>query len=145
MSLLLAALAISATAARCPSADEAGVRATFAQWVAAYQAHDLAGTMAIFDPNVRFEFQGSPDGNWMTLREGYRRGFAAPAGAEWRATWDQIIVSGDMAAAFATWRAYAPGSTAPRAENRSVDTLLRGENCRWRIVRSLSYPLRARS
>ena len=145
MSLLIALVAASSAAAvRCPPADEAGVRAAFEQWVASYRARDLAGTMAIFDPNVRFEAQGSPDGNWTTLREGYRRSFAAQAGAEWRATWDQIIVSGNMAAAFATWRAYAPGADTPRAENRSVDTLVRGENCRWRIVRSLTYPLRAR-
>ena len=138
--MLLAALL--AAAAACPPASEAEVRATFQAWLAAYRARDLAGTMAIFDPNVRFAFQGAPDADWSALRRGYRAEFAATASSEWRAQWDEVIVSGDTAIAFASWREHVGGSETPRAENRAADVLRRGEGCRWRIVRSLNYPLR---
>ena len=137
--MLLAALSL---AAACPPASEAGVRAAFDAWLAAYRARDLAGTMAIFDPQVRFAFQGAPDADWSALQRSYRAEFAATASSEWRPQWDEVVVSGDMAIAFASWREYVGGSDTPRAENRAADVLQRGEGCRWRIVRSLNYPLR---
>ena len=139
--MMLLALLLAASA--CPPATEASVRATFEDWLVAYRARDLTGTMAIFDPRVRFQFQGSPDLDWAALRRNYQAEFAATARSEWRAEWDQIIVSGDLATAFATWREHVGDAPEPRAENRSVDVLQRGEGCRWRIVRSLNYPVRA--
>ena len=137
--MLLAALL---TAAACPPAGEAEVRATFDAWLVAYRARDLAGTMAIFDPGVRFAFQGSPDLDWHALRRNYQAEFAATAESEWRPQWDEVVVSGEMAVAFASWREHVGDSDTPRTENRAADILRRGEGCRWRIVRSLNYPLR---
>lgn len=136
-------LALALAASACPPATEASVRAAFEDWLAAYRARDLGRTMAIFDPEVRFHFQGSPDLDWTALRRNYQAEFAATAVSEWRAEWDQVLVSGELAIAFATWREHVGGATEPRAENRAVDTLRRGESCRWRIVRSLNYPVRA--
>jgi ketosteroid isomerase-like protein len=129
-------------ASSCPPATEASVRGAFETWLVAYRSRDLAGTMAIFDPRVRFQFQGAPDLDWAALRRGYVAEFAATAQSEWRPVWDQIIVSGDLATAFANWREHVGGASEPRAENRAVDVLRRGEGCRWRIVRSLNYPAR---
>ena len=137
--ILLAALA---AAAPCPPPSEAGVRGAFETWLAAYRARDLEGVMAIFDPEVRFQFQGSLDLDWAALRRNYQAEFAATAASEWRARWDEVIVSGDLAVAFASWGEHVGGSAEPRAENRAVDILRRGEGCRWRIVRSANYPLR---
>ena len=141
--MILAAIALAAAA--CPPADEAQVRAAFEDWLAAYRARDLAGTMAIFAPEVRFQFQGSADLDWAALRRNYRAEFAATAESEWRPQWDEIIVSGELATAFASWREHVGGAAEPRAVNRAVDILRRGEGCRWRIVRSLNYPVRAQS
>ena len=135
-------LAALLAAAACPPADEAGVRAAFDAWLTAYRGRDLAGTMAIFDPAVRFAFQGGPDLDWAALRRNYQAEFAVTAQSEWRPIWDEVIVSGDMAIAFASWREHVGDSATPRAENRAADVLRRGEGCRWRIVRSLNYPLR---
>lgn len=139
--MILLALALATSA--CPPPTEASVRAAFDEWLAAYRARDVERTMAIFDPQVRFHFQGSPDLDWTALRRNYQGEFAATASSEWRAEWDQVLVSNDLAIAFATWREHVGGATEPRAENRAVDILRRGEGCRWRIVRSLNYPLRA--
>jgi ketosteroid isomerase-like protein len=146
MLTILAALSSSAAAGHCPPASEAQVRGTFERWVRAYEAHDLGGTMSIFDPEVRFEFQGAPDAGWAELKQSYAQDFAHAGGATWTPRWDQLLVSGDVAAAFSLWTGAvrkADGSTEVRAENRSVDVLRRGADCHWRIVRSLTYPLKA--
>ena len=140
---MFALVAAAAVAAQCPPASEAQVRQAFADWLAAYRGRDLEGTMAIFDPKVRFQFQGSPDLAWNDLRDGYRKEFAATAQSEWRPVWDEVMVSGDLATAFASWAEHVGAAEKPRAVNRAVDVLRRGEDCRWRIVRSLNYPLGA--
>ena len=139
---MLALLAVSVAAAQCPPASEAQVRSAFTDWLAAYRGRDLERTMAILDPAVRFHFQGAPDQGWEELRNAYRQEFAATASSEWRPVWDQVIVSGDLATAFASWSEHLAGDAQPRAVNRAVDVLRRGEDCRWRIVRSLNYPLK---
>ena len=51
--MILAFLALSnsaVAAARCPPANETQVRDEFRRWMRAYEAHDLAGSMAIFSP-----------------------------------------------------------------------------------------------
>ena len=134
--LLLAA----AAAAQCPSASEQQVRDAFTSWLSAYRGRDLEGTMAIFHPDVRFQFQGMDDVDWAGLRDSYRKEFAATVESEWRPVWDEVLVSGDIATAFASWSEYVGESKEPRAVNRAVDVFRRGEDCRWRIVRSLNYP-----
>lgn len=137
----LALLAAANTA--CPPATEASVRAAFDEWLVAFRARDLEGTMRIFDPEVRFAYQGLPDAGWNSLRQSYETEFAATARSEWRGEWEEVIVSGDLATAIARWREYVGGASEPRSENRAVDILRRGEDCRWRIIRSLNYPARA--
>jgi uncharacterized protein (TIGR02246 family) len=139
---LAAAAAVAAT--QCGPANEAEVRERFQQWVKAYQAHDLADTMAIFSPEVRFEFQGAPDADWTALRQSYVDDFARHGSAAWIPEWDQVLVSGNLAAAFSHWKAVVSnpdGTKMVQAENRSVDVLQRDADCQWRIVRSLNYPL----
>src|SRR5947209_18811840 len=96
----------SSAGAQCPPASEADVRQEFNAWAAAYQTHDLAGTMAIFAPEIRFEFQGAPDASWSDLKQSYAQEFARPGGAIWVPHWDEIRVSGRIAAAFSLWRGF---------------------------------------
>ena len=146
MHIAILPLLTAAAATQCPAATEADIRSTFNQWVKAYVAHDLDRTMAIFDPTAHFEFQGAPDGGITELKESYKEGFAQQQGASWTPKWDQVLVSGNLAAAFSVWTAEvrkADGTTKVLAHNRSVDVLQRGPDCTWRIVRSLTYPLSA--
>lgn len=143
---LIAFAAAAAVAAPCPPPSEDQVRSEFTRWMKAYDAHDLAGTMEIFAPDVRFEFQGSPEQSRADLEQGYVKSFARPGKATWVPTWDQVLLSDTLATAFSTWRAIVtePGSKPEvKAENRGVDVLRRGADCRWRIVHSLNFPLKA--
>jgi ketosteroid isomerase-like protein len=145
---VIAALAFAVAAAICPPATEADVRGAFNDWVAAYDARDLQGAMAIFDPSVVFQFQGAPDQTYADLERGYRADFAqAQANQHWRPTFESVIVSGDLADMFSTWRleVTANGRTRVVQTNHGVDVLKRGVDCRWRIVHSLNYSLEAKA
>ena len=142
---ILAALGATAAPVRCPPASQVQVRDEFDRWVKAYELRDLDGTMAIFDPKVQFQFQGAPDADWTALKSSYAEEFAKLAKVRWVPRWDQIILSGRTAAAFSQWTALvaeSDGRSRTIAENRGVDVLKRGHDCRWRIVRSLNYPIK---
>ena len=47
------------------------VWSTFRRWLQAYDRADLDQTMAIFDPNVAFSFQGSTDQSYADLPKGH--------------------------------------------------------------------------
>jgi len=95
--------------------------------------------------SFRFEFQGAPDASWSDLKRSYAQEFARPGGVGWVPRWDEIRVSGEIAAALSLWQGFvtkADGTKELRATNRSVDVLRRGVDCRWRIFRSLTYPVK---
>jgi ketosteroid isomerase-like protein len=135
-------LTAAAVATQCLPPSTRQVRSTLVNWLAAYRDGDLKGTMAIFDPAVRFQFQGAQDQGWADLRKRYQREFAAKPSVEWRPLWEQVMVSGNLATAFATWSEHVANNPEPRAIIRTVDVLRRGKDCRWRIVRSVNYPLK---
>ncbi|MBV9991414.1 MAG: DUF4440 domain-containing protein [Alphaproteobacteria bacterium] len=138
---LMAACSAAASASCAPSAPD-DLKAAYATWQAAYRAHDLDGTMAIFSRDVVFQFQGAPDMDWQALRRSYESEFAAASGEEWVAEPGSIEVSGDLGVVFSQWRLVPHAAGAAKAHNNSVDTFKRDGTCRWRIVRSLNYPLK---
>jgi uncharacterized protein (TIGR02246 family) len=134
------------TASTCAPATEDEVQEAFTAWTEAYNARDIEGVMAIFDRTVLFEFQGAPDSHYSELEAAFRAEFAQPAaeGARWIAEPDTIMLSGEMANVISTWRQQvrgAEGGVEIRQTNRAIDVLQRGADCRWRITRSLNYPL----
>ncbi len=131
--------ASGAFAQGCPAADPGELRAAYERWQAAYKAHDLAATMAIFAPSILFQFQGAPDTDWAGLKAGYKREFASHSAAAWSGQVSYIEASGDLADVFSEWTLVEGGVA--KAHNNSVDVFRRDAACRWHIVRSLNYPL----
>jgi uncharacterized protein (TIGR02246 family) len=125
---------------RCDVSDEQTVVRAFVDWQKAYRERDLGGTMAIFAPDVVFEFQGSPDVGFEELRKSYQAEFAKPP-QQWVQKIEKVLVSSDLAAVFSTWRLEQPGTKGALQENRSVDVLKRNSDCAWKIERSLNYPV----
>jgi uncharacterized protein (TIGR02246 family) len=135
---LFAALLTTPTLAACPAGSADDIRAAYTRWLAADDAHDLDGTMAIFDRDVVFEFQGAPDSGWDALKASYKAEFASASAGKWTPSFDHMELSGDLAAAFATWT-YTKSGKATQ-QNVSVDVFRRNAACDWHIVRSLNYP-----
>jgi uncharacterized protein (TIGR02246 family) len=144
--LLALATSLTAGAAGAPEKQiEAGVRAEFARWTEAYKRHDLKGTMEIFDPQVRFAFQGGPDVGYAELERSYVAEFKANSTAEWVGSIDEVLGSGDIAAEFSTWKLidHRDGKEIVLAQNRGMDLFRMNARGEWRIIRSLNYPLKA--
>ena len=121
----------------------AAVWSTFQRWLQAYDRAELEQTMAIFDPNVVFIFQGSKDQSYGDLRKGYEQDFRSrAAGTAWVPHVDEVYAAGNLAFVRATWELRIPApSGAPRVKerNRSLD-ILRQSDGRWRIIRSFNFP-----
>lgn len=122
----------------CTAGSPDDIRAAYSRWLAADDAHDLDGTMAIFDKDVVFQFQGAPDSGWNALKTSYQSDFASKSDGKWSPAFDQIEVSGDLAAAFATWSLTISGKYVQ--QNVSMDLFRRNAACEWHIIRSLNYP-----
>jgi ketosteroid isomerase-like protein len=137
---ILACCATAAGAETCTKDGPAEIKAVYDHWLAAYRAHDLDGTMAIFSYDVVFQFQGAPDARWADLKTSYAQEFASHPSGVWSPQFGSIEVSGDLAAAPSEWRLVEAGAV--KAHNNSIDLFRRDAKCRWHIVRSLNYPLK---
>lgn len=129
---------VSPAEAACPAASADDIRKAYTAWLAADAAKDVDKVMSIFDKRVVFQFQGSPDADWAALRASYVAQYASHQDGTWSPHFDNIEVSGDMAAAFATWSFLKDGKAAQT--NISVDVFRRDDACAWHIVHSLNYP-----
>jgi len=134
----------TASAAPCPKNGPEDLKAVYTHWLAAYHAKDLDGTMAIFSPDVVFQFQGAPDANWSDLKSSYKSEFASKEEGIWSPEFRSIEVSGDLAAAFSEWQFVVSenGRDQVKAHNNSIDLFRRDAACHWHITRSLNYPLK---
>ena len=74
-------------------------------WVTAYDARDLSGTMAIFDPGVVFQFQGASDQDYAELERGYRAHLPTPTRLSiGRAVARTRVGLGHLADVYSSWR-----------------------------------------
>lgn len=137
--LISAAILVAAPArAACPDASANDIRKAYAAWLAADQAKDIENVMSIFDRSVVFQFQGAPDADWNALRASYVAQYASHQDGTWSPHFDSIEISGDMAAAFATWSFLKDNKVTQT--NISMDLFRRTPSCTWHIVHSLNYP-----
>ena len=147
---LAAAIIVSALLASAPSAragdapltgdtaSAAQVWDTFERWLRAYEAGDLARIMAIFDPDVVFEFQGAPDAGAGALRRGYEADLKSRApGTRWVPRVEEVHAEGTMAFVRSVWELHVGAKVTQR--NRSLDVFHRADG-RWRILRSINFP-----
>ena len=142
---LATALQASAPSARAGDAPLTGdtvaasqVWDTFEHWLRAYESGDLAQIMAIFDPGVVFEFQGSPDANADVLRRGYEADLKSRApGTRWVPRVEEVHAEGTMAFVRSVWELHVGAKVTQR--NRSLDVFHYGDG-HWRILRSINFP-----
>lgn len=116
----------------------------FDRWLSAYANADLDAVMTLFDPEVRFSFQGSKDQSYADLKTSYAREFERrDATKRWVPTVEEVYASGDIVLVRAVWElqiAVADGTSQTRARNRSMDVFRRAKDGSWRIFRSINYP-----
>ena len=137
----------TAHAADVPSSGDTAAAAevwkTFDHWLAAYESGDLPGIMAIFAPDVVFEFQGSPDESFADLQRDYTADLESRApGTRWVPRVEEVHADGNTALVRAMWELHVGDKVTQR--NRSMDVFQRRDG-RWTILRSINYPAKARA
>ena len=111
---------------------------TFEHWLRAYEEGDLPGIMAIFDPDVVFEFQGSPDESFAGLRRDYTADLKSRApDTRWVPRVEEVHAEGSMAFVRSVWELHVGARVTQR--NRSLDVFHR-QGGDWRILRSINFP-----
>jgi len=114
----------------------ASITATYATWMESYRHKNLAGTMAIFAPDIVFSFQGSPDAGYAQLRDSYKQEFSAKTTSQWIPTFEQPTADATLGVLVSRWRLVSNGRD--RVHNRGLD-VLRCTDGAWRIFRSMNY------
>jgi len=123
-------------------AAAAQVWGEFERWLRAYETGDLDQTMAIFDPDVIFEFQGGPDAGADMLRRDYAADLKSRSpGTRWVPRVEEVHAEGGIAFVRAVWELHVGDKVTQR--NRSMDVFHQRDG-RWRILRSINYPEAAR-
>ena len=130
--------------ARANSADAtSAIREKYKEWLAAYDAKNLAGTINIFAEDAISTFAGAKDAGIEEIRASYKKSLAANGPKRtWKPVEMEIDGDGDLAYALADWQlieTQPDGSGSVRLTNRSVD-VLRREGETWKIVRSFTIP-----
>ena len=117
-------------AARANSADAtSAIREKYKEWLAAYGAKNLAGTINIFAEDAVSTFAGAKDVGIEEIRASYEKSLAANGPKRtWKPVEMEIDGDGDLAYALADWQlieTQADGSASVRLTNRSVDIFRR--------------------
>ena len=124
------------------AAEATQVWNTFEHWLRAYETGDLDGILAIFDDDVVFEFQGSPDEGLADLRRDYTADLKSRApGTRWVPRVEEVHAEGSMAIVRSVWELHVGDRITQR--NRSMDVFHR-QGGQWHILRSINYPEKVR-
>ena len=129
---------------RANSADAtSAIRENYKEWLAAYDAKNLAGTISIFAENAISTFAGAKDAGIEEIRASYEKSLAANGPKRtWKPVEMEIDGDGDLVYALADCQlieTQPDGLGSVRLTNRSVDVFRRdGET--WKIVRSFTIP-----
>jgi len=142
---LIAALSVSiSSTAHADSPDTtSAIREKYKEWLAAYDAKNLAGTINIFAEDAISTFAGGKDAGIGEIRASYEKSLTAKGPKRtWKPVGMEIDGDGDLAYALADWQlieTQPDGSASVPLTNRSVD-VFRRESATWKIVRSFTIP-----
>jgi len=146
-SLLLLALTATALGAQ-PGRDAAEIRAKILRGAEGFERGEPEKILAHYARDVVLSYPGIPDQDYATLARGYAELRNRPASitATTRPTFDEILVSGDLAIVRVRWtttiRSAATDSTPAREATRWLRDLQvwrREPDGAWKFIRGMHY------
>ena len=137
----------AAPAGAQPGGDEAAIRAAIEAGARACEAGRPDQVMASHAPDILLSYPGTPDQDHAALLAGYRELCPGAGGAEGtvettRASFDEIIVSGDLAVARLTWSTHLRGMPDGAVRRLRDMQVWRRTSEGWRFSRGVHFPLR---
>ncbi|MFO1036872.1 MAG: nuclear transport factor 2 family protein [Geminicoccaceae bacterium] len=140
-SALLAASLLGSLPARAD--DAAAIRQALLDWTDAFNAGRADRVCALFAPDLRFRFQGTPERGYPEMCAQLQRALAdRDHRLAYRPDIEEIIVSGDLAAVRLVWTSEvrdAAGKLLESTEEPGLDLFRREPDGTWRIFRYLAY------
>jgi uncharacterized protein (TIGR02246 family) len=145
---LLAAASISlaltcSASAQGDSAAQSAIRATFTQWMTAFNAGDAEKACALFSPDLIAQIRGLPERGYAVACDVIKQSLSDPSKAyTYALDLKEILVSGDLAVARLTWTLKVrqkQTATETSYEEYSLDILRRQQDGSWKLVRFLMY------
>jgi ketosteroid isomerase-like protein len=131
-----------------PGADVAAIRASIERGARGFERGDPDSILEHYAPDVILSYPGIPDQDYATLARGYAQLRSRPPSvtATTVPTFDEILVSGDLAIARLRWtttiRVAASDSSAERSATRYLRDLQvwrREKTGMWRFIRGMHY------
>ena len=144
--ILLTALTATPSVAE-PGGDEASLRAAIEAGARACEAGRPDDVMARYAPDILLSYPGIPDQDHSALLEGYRRLCAGSGGGEGSvettsASFDEILVSGDLAVLRLTWSTHLRGMADGSVRRLRDMQVWRRTERGWLFFRGIHFPLR---
>lgn len=144
--LLAAALLLApsvARAQRSPDADAQAIRAKILEGARGFMLGNPDTVLAHYARDVVLSYPGIPDMDYATLARSYGELRRRPAGerAETTPTFDEVLVSGDMAIVRLRWTTTITDSTGQAASRRLRDLQVwrRERDGQWMFIRGMHY------
>lgn len=145
LALLLSAAALPAAAQAQAASDEALLRAAIEAGARACEAGRPDEVIRGYAPDILLHYPGVPDQDLASLRAGYRQlcaGTGEGTVETTRASFDEVIVSGDLAVVRLTWATHLRGMPAGAVRRLRDVQIWRRTPEGWRFSRGVHFPLR---
>ena len=142
---LLVLMAISAGSTGLRAADDpaAEIRAALEQWRADFNARRTAHICDLFAPDLRYDFQGLPEQNYVLLCDRLHRSLADHTNSiQYGLHIKEVITSGSLAVVRLTWNSTVIGSDGHGTtdDEPGLDVFQRQRGGSWKIIRYIAYP-----
>jgi steroid delta-isomerase len=121
----------------------ATIRAALEQWRLDFNARRAERICDLFDPELRYDFQGLPEQNYTLLCDRLHKALADRSRTiEYGLRIKEIIVSGSIAIVRLTWISTVTGSDgASRTDDeQGLDVFQKQPDGSWKIIRYMAYP-----
>ena len=115
---------------------------TLMRWKDSYNARDLNGTLAPYDPSIKGLYAGNPPDTFTSLRESYTRSFAATDRQRSIAFEDpeEILTSGNLAFIRDHWTSMTRTSEGETHRlSRGIEVWRKNDRGEWKLLHYLSY------
>ncbi len=138
-------LALAALGPAATGGDEAALRGAIEAGARACEAGRPDEVVRAYADDILLHYPGAPDQDLSILREGYRR-LCAGSGdgtvATARATYDEFLISGDLAVVRLTWSTHLRGMPEGAVRRLRDVQIWRRTPQGWRFARGAHFPLR---
>jgi len=143
LAVLIAGLAGTQIRAQTTDSAQSAIRAAIMQWTADFNARNSREICNLFAPDLRYDYQGSPERGYQDVCGLLQRSLTDPNKRySYSPNIKEIMVSGDLAIVRLTWTLTVKTEGVAgdvTAEEPGMDIFRRQPDGSWKIIRYVAY------